>query len=74
MGRRSQEAFAIVRVDNFHDEGVSIENRVTVKCIVWSLAEAHQEVDRLNRLNSAKNCHYFWQTTRVLPGPEPEPT
>ena len=65
------QAFAIVRIDEFQDESVAIENRVTVKCIVWSLDDARAEVDRLNRLNASKGCRYVWQATRVLEPDEP---
>lgn len=65
MAQDRHQAFAIVRIDEFQDESVAMENRVTVKQIVWSESEARAEVDRLNRLNAQKGCRYFWQTTRV---------
>jgi len=61
-----REAFAIVRIEEIQNESIPIEMRVTVKLLVWSLDYARREVERLNRLNGHKGCHYFWQTTRVL--------
>lgn len=61
--------FAIVRVDLFHGEEVTWENRITVKRIVWSEAIADAEVARLNELNGEKGCVYFWQSVRVAESP-----
>ena len=57
--------FAIVRVDTFQDPDFSFEEMVTVKKIVWNQTTAKQEVERLNKLNGAKECVYFWQMTRL---------
>jgi hypothetical protein len=61
-----QQVYAVVRVDHYAEED---EHRVTVKEIVSSLelAEAEAEVERFNALNADKDCHYFWQTTRLYP-------
>jgi len=56
---------AIVRVDTFQDPDFSFEQMVTVKKIVWNQTTAKQEVERLNKLNAAKECLYFWQMTRL---------
>jgi hypothetical protein len=39
---------------------------VTVKAVVETQETAESEVARLNQLNAAKGCLYFWQTTRFL--------
>lgn len=39
---------------------------VTVKQIVMSAQEARNEVVRLNQLNAAKGCKYYWQATHVF--------
>lgn len=39
---------------------------VTVKQIVMSAQEARNEVVRLNLLNAAKGCKYYWQATHVF--------
>jgi hypothetical protein len=39
---------------------------VTVKQIVMSAQEARDEVMRLNQLNAAKGCKYFWQATHLF--------
>ena len=36
-----------------------------MKRVVWDEALAEREVQRLNELNAAKGCFYFWQYTRV---------
>jgi hypothetical protein len=60
-----KQVYAIVRLDKFQDDRTSPENRITVKKIVRDAATACAEVDRLNKLNSAKECIYFWQATRI---------
>ena len=59
----TRQAFAVVRVDIFFDGeteiDVALENRITVKMIVWSLSQAEAEVDRLNAINKDKGCTYF---------------
>ena len=72
MTTQRRQAFAILRDDEFQGSTVPIENRVTVKCVVWTLADAQQQVERLNHLNSSKGCRYFWQATRVLDGEQSE--
>jgi hypothetical protein len=55
-------AYAIIRVDPDakHDEA-----RFTVSRIVWNEKLADKEMHRLQQLNAAKGCRYFWQYTRV---------
>ena len=65
-----EQVYAIVRVD-LPVEGVVSPSSdwrtvVTVKGILRSEEAAKAETDRLNALNSARGCVYFWQTTRVL--------
>ncbi|KNY25482.1 hypothetical protein [Pseudobacteroides cellulosolvens] len=55
--------YAIIRIDKFIDD---YKNAVTVKEVVLSLEDAEKEVERLNRINSDKDCLYFWQTTRLI--------
>ena len=63
-----KQGYAIVRLDEFQDDTAKLENRVTIKKIVWSQSTAQSEVERLNTLNADKGCRYFWQTTRVEDG------
>ena len=65
MDPRREPAYAIIRIDDIESADVSLEDRVTVKSVVWSLDRARSEVDRLNGLNQDKGCRYFWQYTRV---------
>lgn len=58
-------AFAIVRVDLFHDLAADPETAITVKKVVLSEQFAEEEVSRLNTLNRDKQCMYFWQVTRL---------
>lgn len=63
-----EHAYAIVRIDFYDQPTVSRSNmqqRVTVKRVVWDAETARQEVERLNRVNSNKGCVYFSQVTRV---------
>lgn len=62
---RFEPAYAIIRVD-LYKTSESWENRITVKCIMWDLGVAEQEVKRLSELNEEKGCYYFYQYTRVL--------
>jgi hypothetical protein len=63
--RETTQAYAIVRVDTYQPADVEWRNRITVKRILWDLDAAEAEVSRLNELNGAKGCIYFWQATRV---------
>jgi len=65
--RAPTQAYAIIRIDEFQDTDVSLQNKVTVKKVVWNQGLACQETDRLNQLNKDKGCVYFWQATRVDP-------
>ena len=67
MSGEKTQVFAIIRVDKFHDESVKLENKITAVKIVRRQELAQQEVGRLNQLNTAKDCIYFWQATRLSP-------
>ncbi len=75
------QAFAVIRVDGEtidSDARVSeweIDGKmqptagpanVTVKQIVMTAQEARDEVVRLNQLNGAKGCKYYWQATHLF--------
>jgi hypothetical protein len=59
-----QRVFVILRYDAFQDVTAPIENRITVTSVVNDERTAETEVSRLQRLNAAKGCHYFWQSVR----------
>jgi hypothetical protein len=61
---RKIQVYAVVRLDIFSGNA---EDAVTVKEVVPTLEEAAAEVQRLNLLNSDKNCRYFWLATRYFP-------
>ena len=70
MKRRElfETAYVVLRLDQFQlRDGVPDDPRVylTAKEVVWAEDEAKSEVDRLNRLNADKDCHYWWQGVRV---------
>jgi hypothetical protein len=67
-GEQREQVYAIVRIDVPGDGAVSPDwrNIVTVKGILRSLEAAKAETERLNSLNSARGCVYFWQMTRLL--------
>jgi hypothetical protein len=56
------QVYAVVRIDDYQ-EG---EAAITVKEILPTMEEAIKEVDRLNKLNSSKGAHYFWQSTNYF--------
>lgn len=66
MAKTKEHVYAIVRIDEFYDLSVPLENMITVKEVVWSIEQAEAEVSRLNELNESKRCRYFWQTTRLM--------
>jgi hypothetical protein len=70
MAKQKKEVYAVIRVDDFHDPAVPLENKITVKEIVPSLEVADAEVARLNALNNSKGSRYFWQATRLDTGDE----
>jgi len=70
MAKQKKEVYAIIRVDDFHDLTVPLEDKITVKEIVPSLEVAYAEVARLNALNNSKGSRYFWQATRLDTGDE----
>jgi hypothetical protein len=58
------QVFAVIRVDA---DLASPQDAITVTEILREEEEARAEVERLNRLNSAKGSRYFWQATRYFP-------
>jgi L-fucose mutarotase/ribose pyranase (RbsD/FucU family) len=58
------QVYAVIRIDR---DFSSPEVAVAVKEILPGEKEASAEVERLNRLNFAKGCKYFWQATRYFP-------
>lgn len=60
-----RQVFAILRFDEFADSSVAVENRITVVEIVEDDETARIEVQRLNELNKAKGCRYYFQATRL---------
>ena len=62
--------YVVIRVDEF--ESVSGDDLITVKEIHPTLEEAIAEVERLNRLQEGKRCHYFWRLGRYFPQGRPK--
>jgi len=60
-----KHVYAIIRIDYFQKDNVSIEDMIAIKKIVWDKKYAESEVDRLNELNSSKDCRYYWRLTRL---------
>jgi hypothetical protein len=61
--RDRDDVFAVLRFDPGAGE---VEDRITVKEIVWEEELAAAEVARLNRLNEPVGSRYFWQPTRLF--------
>jgi hypothetical protein len=71
MKRPNTPAYAVVRLDHFQIDGgamdaAGLERAVTVKEVLLDQARAEAEVERLNKLNADKQCHYFCQYTRLV--------
>lgn len=62
---RATRCVAILRIDDFQDLSISVENRVTVVRVMLDESAAEAEVRRLNTLNGEKGCRYVLQTTRL---------
>ena len=62
-GLNHDVVFAIVRVDDYDDVSVPLEQRIVVKEVVWTAEKAQREVERLNELGKGK---YFWVPTRLM--------
>ena len=73
MANRAEEAYAVVRLDLYHEPLTADAMRaepdifVTVREVLPSLEEAKQEAGRLNELNADGGVFYFWQSTRLYP-------
>jgi hypothetical protein len=73
MGKHRQErfrdAYAVVRIDGFHDPGAPDQFVVTVKEVWLSQEQADREVERLNALvrerHGDDSIRYFAQYTRL---------
>jgi hypothetical protein len=65
-----KQVYAIVRVDEFHDESVTWANKIKVTKVVFDRLTAQSEVDRLTRINGGKGATYFWQATHIEPSPK----
>ena len=63
--------FVVYRVDNWRVQAASspsaLEESIVIKEALPSEGEAEFEVERLNRLNSDKECSYFYQQARFYP-------
>jgi len=74
--RMKRPAYAILRIDDFQEEGTPIENRVTVVQVRLEMEAAEREVERLSSLNGERGCRYRLQATRLVDSRgdgEPEP-
>ena len=72
--------YAVIRVDGPGDDQSRVRDdqpdgemlpapgpsHVTVKEVVMTPEEARREVMRLNSLNVAKGCRYYWQLTHIF--------
>lgn len=63
--REKIHVYAVIRIDDFNAEFG--DNAISIKEILPTMEEAIQEVERLNKLNAEKECHYFWRMTRYFP-------
>ncbi len=63
--KKYDHAFAIIRVDLFHELDTPLEHKITVVKVVWTEQMAEEETERLNKLNDTKGSKYFWQLTRL---------
>ena len=57
--------YVVIRVDEFESE--SGDELITVKEILPTQEEAVAEVERLNKVQEGKRCHYFWRLGRYFP-------
>jgi hypothetical protein len=57
-------AFVVIRIDEFMAK-YSVEDQIAAVKAYWNPEDAQQEVERLNKLNGDKGCHYFWQVVRI---------
>lgn len=46
MPRKKQHVYAIVRIDEFDDSSLTLEDMIAVKEVVWSIEQAEVEVSR----------------------------
>ena len=57
--------YVVIRVDEY--ESVSGDELIRIKEILPTLEQAVEEVERLNKLQEGKRCHYFWRRGRYFP-------
>ena len=57
--------YVVIRVDEF--DSASGDELISIKEILPTIEEAIAEVERLNRLQAGKRCHYFWRLGRYFP-------
>ena len=62
-----ESVWAVVRVDEFHDDSTAWHDRIIVKEVVRSKELALSEVRRLNDLDVDKSSVYFATMTRLFP-------
>jgi hypothetical protein len=62
---KHDQAFAIVRYDDFLGQRTEVSQKLAIKRVLWDHSEAVREVDRLNSLESGKGSVYFLLPTRV---------
>lgn len=60
-----KHVYAVIRIDRFQGNEVSLKDKVTVKEVIRTKEKAISEVERLNKVNADKGCEYFWQITRL---------
>jgi len=75
MKNPNKPAYAVVRLDYFLSEvstpnGTALERAVTVKEVLLDRTKAEAEVERLNKVNADKQCHYFCKHTRLVSSDE----
>jgi hypothetical protein len=61
------EVYAVVRIDVFLGPDARLEEMVTVKEVLPTVAEAESEVGRLNALVEQRDVRYVVQPTRYYP-------
>lgn len=61
-----RHVFVILRLDHFHRADLPLKDKVNAVKVMWTQEAAEAEVERLNRLNSEKQCEYFWTVSRLV--------
>jgi hypothetical protein len=63
--KRFDHVFAIIRIDEFRNPDVPVEDRVVVQKIMWNEQAAEKELDRLNNLKPGGRSRYCLQIARI---------